>query len=424
MTAGPPVAGPRRAALAFIFVTVVLDVVAFGVAIPVYPKLIEEFLGGDTPRAARLLGVFATVWALMQFLCSPILGALSDRFGRRPVILYSLAGLGLDYLLMAVAPSLGWLFVGRILSGMTAASWTSAGAYIADVTKPGDRAAGFGMIGAAWGLGFVLGPALGGLLGGIDLRLPFWVAGGLALVNALYGVFVLPESLPPERRRRFSLGSANPIGSLALLRARTGMVGLAAVFFLHYVAHNVLPSVFVLYAGHRYGWDARAVGLSLTVIGVATMVVQGGLVKPIVARLGERRALLVGLGCEIGSYALFGLAATAAVFWVGVVIGAFAGLFGPSIQALMSQRVDPSEQGQLQGTNSALMGVAGLLGPGIFTFVFAQFIRSDATPQVPGAPFLVASGIVVIALLIALRSIAGAEPKLAVAGGSDQPPVS
>src|SRR5215475_8799857 len=243
---------PRRAAMAFIFVTVALDMLALGIVIPVLPKLVEGFMGGNTARAAEVLGVFGIVWALMQFLFSPLLGVLSDRFGRRPVIVLSNAGLGLDYVLMALAPTLGWLFVGRVISGLTTASMSTAYAYIADVTPPERRAASYGLLGAAFGVGFILGPALGGLLGGVDPRLPFWVAAGFSLVNAGYGFFVLPESLPPDRRSAFSWRRANPLGSLALLRSHRELSGLAVANFLLLVSHVVFPTVYVLYAGYRY----------------------------------------------------------------------------------------------------------------------------------------------------------------------------
>ncbi|HEY6401288.1 MAG TPA: TCR/Tet family MFS transporter, partial [Blastocatellia bacterium] len=298
----------RNAALVFIFITVVVDVLALGIIIPVLPKLVEGFLGGDTARAAEIFGLFNTVWALMQFVFSPTLGALSDRFGRRPVILISCFGLGLDYILMAIAPTMWWLFAGRVISGITAASFPTAGAYIADVTPPEKRAAGFGMIGAAWGVGFVMGPALGGLLGEMNPRLPFWFAAGLTLLNAIYGLFVLPESLAPESRKAFAWRRANPVGSLILLRSHPELLGLSSVNFIYFLAHQVLTSVFVLYAGFRYGWNERAVGLTLALIGVFTIVVQAGVVKRVVARFGERRALFAGLICGGVGYAIYGLA--------------------------------------------------------------------------------------------------------------------
>lgn len=402
-----------RPAFAFIFFVVLMDVLALGVIIPVLPKLVLNFVGGDTPKAAHLTGLFGTVWALMQFLCSPVLGVLSDRFGRRPVILLSCLGLGLDYFAMALAPDLAWLFVGRVVSGITAASIGAAGAYIADVTPPDKRAASFGMLGAAWGLGFVLGPATGGLLGDIDLRLPFWVAGGLSLLNTLYGFFVLPESLPPERRSPFSLKKANPIGALVLVRSYPRLTLLAVVFLLYQLAHQVLPSVFVLYSGHRYGWTAKDVGWCLAGVGVCGVIVQGGLVRPIVARLGERRAMLAGLVFGIAGFTVYGLATTGLGIWIGIPVFAFMGLFGPSTVGTMSKLVDPTQQGQLQGANSCLAGIAGLIGPELYTLTFAEFIRPGRSWNLPGAPFYLAAALLGAALILTLAFTRPEPPKAA-----------
>jgi len=273
MTEAKQAATPRRAALAFIFVTVVLDMLALGMIVPVLPKLVEDFVGGNTARAAEIYGLFGTVWALMQFVFSPVLGGLSDRYGRRPVILLSNLGLGLDYLVMALAPGIAWLFVGRVISGITAASFSTAYAYITDVTPPEKRAASFGMMSAAFGLGFVLGPAIGGVLGHIDPRLPFWVAAGFSLLNYLYGLLVLPESLAPERRERFSWRRANPVGSITLLRSHRELFGLAFVNFIGSIAHEALPTTFVLYAMYRYGWNERTVGLAIAAVGVCSAIV-------------------------------------------------------------------------------------------------------------------------------------------------------
>ncbi len=391
----------RRPAITFIFITVVLDVLAMGVMLPVLPELIKQFMGGNTARAAEIFGVFGTVWAAMQFIFSPIMGVLSDRFGRRPVILISNFALGFDYLVMALAPSLGWLFVGRVVSGIAGASFTPAGAYIADVLPPEKRAHGFGIIGAAWGLGFVLGPAMGGVLGAIGLRLPFYVAAGLTLLNAMYGLFVLPESLKPENRRPLDFKRASPVGSLKLVRRHRELFGLTTVNFLYYLAHQVLPSVYVLYVGYRYGWGERTIGLTLAGVGVATAIVQGGLVRPVVARLGERRSLMLGLGGGTIGLLFFGLAATPLVFWVGIVLSATMGFYGPSVQGLMTHRVSPSEQGQLQGVNSSIMGITGMIGPGVFTVLFAHFIRPGNRWHLPGAPFLVAAACLFAAMFVA-----------------------
>src|ERR1700726_3014813 len=291
----PPAAPARTPAFVFIFITVLLDMLALGMIIPVLPRLVVDFLGGDTARAAQIFGVFGTAWALMQFVFSPVQGALSDRFGRRPLILMSNFGLGLDYVLMALAPSLIWLFVGRVISGITAASISTAYAYIADVTPGEKRAAVFGKVGAAFGAGFILGPAIGGLLGNMDPRLPFWVAAGLSFANTLYGLLILPESLPRDRRSPFRWKSANPLGALHLLRADRVLAGLSVVTFVAQLAHVVLPSTFVLYATYRYGWDATTVGLTLAMVGICAMAVQGAAIGPIVRHLGERRALLLGL---------------------------------------------------------------------------------------------------------------------------------
>jgi DHA1 family tetracycline resistance protein-like MFS transporter len=397
----PP--APRRAAIAFIFVTVVIDVLALGVIIPVLPRLVEGFLGGDTARAAAIYGAFGFVWALMQFVCSPMLGALSDHVGRRPVILISCLGLGLDYVFMALAPSLGWLFVGRVISGITSASLATAFAYIADVTPQEKRASSFGIVGAAFGLGFVLGPALGGVLGGIDTRLPFWVSAALALSNALYGFFVLPESLPPEKRTAFSWRRANPMGSLVLLRSHPELLGLAGVNVLYLLAHTVLPSVFVLYAGYRYGWDARAVGLTMALVGVCSVIVQGGLVRLIVPRFGERRSMQAGLVAGTIGFVAYGLAPTGMIFIAFVPVFALMGLFGPSLQSLMTRRVQPFEQGQLQGANSSLMGITGMLGPLLFTQVFSRAIRPGTPLHLPGAPFLLAGALLLGGAAMATR---------------------
>jgi DHA1 family tetracycline resistance protein-like MFS transporter len=395
---------PRRAAIAFIFVTVVIDILALGIIIPVLPRLVEDFMGGDTPRAAAIFGAFGTVWALMQFICSPIIGALSDHVGRRPVVLLSCLGLGLDYVFMALAPSLGWLFVGRVISGIASSSIPTAFAYIADITPTEKRAASFGMVGAAFGLGFVLGPALGGVLGSVDPRLPFWVAAAMALVNAVYGFFVLPESLPKERRAPFSWRRANPVGSLALLRSHHELFGLASLNFLYLLAHAVLPSVFVLYAGYRYGWDAKAVGLTLALVGIGSVIVQGVLVKRFVARLGERRSLTIGLMAGIFGMLGYGLAPNGRMFMAVVPVFALMGLFGPSLQALMSHRVQPHEQGQLQGANQSIMGITGMIGPVLFTQVFSRAIAPGARAHVPGAPFLLAAALLFSGLLLARRT--------------------
>lgn len=382
----------------------VLDIIAFGIVIPVLPKLIESFVSGETGRAAEYFGLFGTAWALMQFICSPILGSLSDRFGRRPVLLLSITGLGLDYIFMALAPSLGWLFVGRMLSGMTAAGFATATAYIADVTTPENRAGAYGIVGAAFGFGFIIGPALGGMLGAADPRLPFWVAGGLALVNALYGFFVLPESLPPERRAPFEWAKANPVGSLRFLRAHGELLSLASVSFLYNLGHQVFPSVFVLWAGLVLRWDPKQVGMALAAVGIFSVIVQGALVRPLVRKIGQRRTLMVGGFFGTLGFAMYGLAGTVPMFWIAAVAYAPAGVFNPTLLGLLTKRVGPSEQGKLQGANASLAGIGGMLGPGLFALTFSWAIRSDAMLHLPGLPFFVASALFGLAAVVGWRA--------------------
>lgn len=394
--------GGRHAALAFILVTVFIDVLGFGLIIPVLPRLIVDLSGGDTARAAKVFGLFGTVWALMQFVASPIIGSLSDKVGRRPVILLSCLGLGLDFVFMALAPTLAWLFVGRVISGVTAATIATAGAYIADVSPPEKRAANYGMIGAAWGAGFIIGPALGGLLGQASPRLPFWAAAGLALVGVAYGFFVLPESLPPEKRTAFSWKKANPVGSLTLLRSHHELFGLATVNTFYLLAHHVLPSVWVLYTAYRYGWSTGMTGLALAGVGMGSILVQVFVVRRVVAAFGERTTLLLGLSFGAAGFAIWGLAPDTRTFWLGLPVFSLMGLVGPSVQALMTTRVQPTEQGQLQGANSSIMGLTGLIGPGLFTLTFAYFIGAGTRWHIPGASFLLAAVLMVIALGVAV----------------------
>ena len=404
-----PVAAPRGAAVTFIFVTILLDMLALGVIVPILPKLIEGFVDNDTANAARIFGLFGTAWAVMQFFFSPVLGALSDRFGRRPVVLLSNFGLALDYVLMALAPSLSWLFVGRLISGITSASVSTAFAYIADITAPEHRAAMFGKIGVAFGAGFILGPALGGLLGDIDPRLPFWAAAGLSFANALYGLLILPESLPKERRSPWRWKSANPIGALRLLASDRILAGLSLANFFAQLAHVVLPSVFVLYATYRYGWDTKTVGLTLALVGICQMAVQGAAIGPIVNRFGERGALFFGLACGAVGFLICGTAPSGRLFWIGIPVMALWGVAGAATQALITRLVSPERQGQLQGATSSVQSISQLLGPFLFTLTFAHFIGPETAIKLPGAPFLLAAALVGLALVIAMWTLAGSK---------------
>jgi DHA1 family tetracycline resistance protein-like MFS transporter len=387
-----------RSALSFIFVTVLIDMLAFGMIIPVLPALVQDFVGGSAARGAEIYGLFGTAWALMQFIFSPVQGALSDHFGRRPVILISCAGLGLDFILMALAPNLWWLLLGRLISGATAASISTAGAYISDVTPPEKRAQSFGLLGASFGIGFILGPAVGGLLGAISPRWPFWAAAVMALANVCWGVFVLPESLPKERRVPFSWRSAHPIGALNLLRSHPTLTTLATGFFLMNLAHGVLPNMSVLYMRYRYAWDARAVGWVLAGVGVCSLIVQGLVVKPAVKLLKERGALITGLAFGAAGFVLYGVASTGIVFWIGVPVMALWGIATPSLQTIMTRCVSPTEQGRLQGALASLTGLSSLIGPTIFTQTFAASIDAKAQWHVPGAPFYLSAALLVAAM--------------------------
>lgn len=343
-----PATGRRRAALIFIFITVLIDVLSFGVIIPVLPDLVRQFTGGDYAVAAGWIGWFGFLFAAIQFVCSPLQGTLSDRYGRRPVILLSCLGLGLDFILMAVAHSLPMLLLARVISGVCSASFSTANAYIADVTPADKRAGAFGMLGAAFGIGFVAGPLIGGWLGSIGLRWPFWFAAGLALVNVLYGWFVLPESLPAARRTpRLDWAHANPLGALKLLRRYPQVFGLASVVFLANLAHYVYPSIFVLFASYQYHWGPREVSWVLAGVGVCSIIVNALLVGRLVRWLGERRALLLGLGCGVVGFVIYGLADSGTAFLIGVPISAFWAIAAPAAQALITREVGTDAQGRV-----------------------------------------------------------------------------
>lgn len=407
----------RQAALGFILVTVLLDVSSLGIMIPVLPNLVKEMVGGATEVATIWTGVFASCWGLLQFIFSPIQGMLSDRFGRRPVLLISIFGLSADYLFMAFAPTLAWLFVGRMINGITAASFSTAGAYVADITAPEDRARRFGLVGAAFGAGFIIGPAIGGALGdpSLDLpfighlseearlRVPFFAAATLGAINWFYGLLVLPESLPKERREpRFNWRKANPVGSFKLLRRHNDLFGMAGVTFLFQLAHNVLPAVFVLYIGYRYGWTPGNAGFLLMAVGLANVVVQMFFVGPAVKNIGERGVLLIGLLSAVAGLMIYGLAPNGLLFLIGIPVMAFSGFIGPGLQGLMTRRVEPNEQGQLQGANSAIMAISAIIGPQIFTHVFQWSIVAGGGVLISGAPVILAAMIMAAGFVLAV----------------------
>jgi DHA1 family tetracycline resistance protein-like MFS transporter len=393
-----------KPAIIFIFITLFLDVFGIGVIIPVLPKLVEQLQGNNLQAATHSVGWLGALYALMQFVFSPVLGSLSDRFGRRPVILMSLFGSGIDYLVLAWAPTIGWLYLARIVSGITAANFSAASAYIADVTPPEKRAAGFGMIGAAFGLGFIAGPAVGGLLGGLGLRVPFLVAAGITLLNWLYGAFVLPESLAPENRRAFKWSSAHPIKALKALGRWPIVMGLAWTYFLTMLAGNIYQSLWVLYTGERYQWDSKMVGWSLTLVGVMAAVVQGGLAGRILKVIGEKRGVYVGLLAMAVAMACYGSATQGWMLFGIILIGSMAGIGSPATQSMISQAVPPDEQGAVQGALNSINSIAGVLAPLIWTAMFSWAIAPERSMKIPGLPFYGAAVVSLLAAVLAWRA--------------------
>jgi DHA1 family tetracycline resistance protein-like MFS transporter len=412
-------ASRRQAAFGFIFASALMNSISFGIMIPILPNLIRQFTGGDTAAASEWNLFFGATWGVMQFFFGPILGMLSDRVGRRPVLLISFFGLAIDFLFMAFAPTLWWLYVGRVLNGMTASSFSTAGAYIADISPPEQRAKTFGMMTSAFSFGFIIGPTVGGLLGQHDLRLPFIAAAILTALNFLYGLLVLPESLSPEKRlTAFQWRRANPVGSLSMLRTHPGLLGLAGVGFLFQLAQVVLPTVFVLYTTYRYGWTPRILGFTFLLTGVLGVIVQMFLVGPIVARIGERRTLLIGLAVGAIGFLWYGWAPKGSVYLLGAPIFAFSNLMMPGLQGLMTRAVPPNQQGQLQGAMQSLQGIASIIGPLIFGEIFAWSLRHEVRLHAPGLAIYVAAALLALAFALALRTAR------MPAGGASQPVVS
>ena len=393
---------PRSAATAFIFITIVLDVMAMGVTIPVLPRLIQTLGGGGAARVAQAFGLFAAVFAVMQFLAQPIQGALSDRFGRRPIILASNFGLGADYLVMALAPTLPWLFLGRVISGAAAGSITAASAYMADISPPDQRAGGFGKIYGAMSLGIIAGPVLGGLLSSIDLRAPFWAAAALSLLNAVYGVFVLPESLKPQDRAPVVLSQLNPIGSLLhLIRSYPTMLGMIAVMLITGLTWQGVNVLWVVYTSFRYSWTPRDIAVLLAVLGGVNFIVQTRLISVLVDRFGDRTIALAGMVLQIVAMTIFGLARTGLELWLAVPFMCLGNIGGPAWQALASNRVSPSEQGRLAGAFNGMFAIAGMIAPIAFTTLFAFAVGGGRNGFWMGSPFFAATGLLVAALGLA-----------------------
>jgi DHA1 family tetracycline resistance protein-like MFS transporter len=391
----------RKAAITFIFVTLLIDVTGLGLIIPVFPELITKMTGLGISGVSQWGGLLTVTYAIMQFFCAPIIGNLSDKYGRRPVLLVSLLGFGIDYLFMALAPTIGWLFISRVIAGITGASFTTASAYIADVSTNETRAQNFGMLGAAFGLGFIIGPSVGGLLAEYGLRVPFFVAAGFALMNALYGYFVLPESLAKENRRPFEWKRANPLGSLLHLKKYPAVLGLIASLVLVYIAAHALQSTWTYINIDRFHWSKKLLGLSLGVVGLMTLIVQGGLIRFINPKLGNERSVYIGLAIYSIGMLSFAFATQSWMMFAFMVPYCLGGIAGPALQAILSGHVPPSEQGELQGALTSMISLTSIVGPLVMTNLFAFFTRPGSKIHFSGAPFLLGSILLMVSAVIA-----------------------
>lgn len=393
-------ASPKKSAIGFIFITLLIDFTGFGIIIPVLPKLIEELTGGGLSVAALYGGYLTMSYSVMQFISAPVLGGLSDKFGRRPILLASLFGLGIDYIFLAFAPTIGWLFVGRALAGVTGASFTTAMAYIADVSTPEKRAQNFGMTGAAFGIGFIVGPVIGGVFSQFGLRVPFIISAVLALLNWLYGYFILPESLAKENRRSFDWKRANPVGSLLRVIQYPKLIGLLAALFLLYLAAHAVQSTWTYYTMEKFHWNEAWVGYSLGFAGIVVGVVQGGLIRVIIPKIGQEKAVFYGLFLYMVGFILFAFATQGWMMFAFMLPYGLAGIYGPAMQGIISNNVEANAQGEIQGFTASLMSVSAIFGPLIMNNLFAYFTNPEHTVYFPGAPFLMAAFLTLIGLFI------------------------
>jgi MFS transporter, DHA1 family, tetracycline resistance protein len=402
--------GKRDAAIGFIFVTMLIDVIGFGIIIPILPDLIKELTGGSLSDASRYGGWLMFAFATAQFVFSPVLGNLSDRFGRRPILLISLFGFSLDYMLLALAPNITWLFIGRTLAGVMGASFTTAGAYIADISPPEKRAQNFGMIGVAFGVGFIIGPVMGGLLGKFGTRVPFYTAAGLTMLNWLYGYFILPESLKKENRRAFDWKRANPIGSLLQLKKYPIVLSLVGCLVLLYIAMHAVQSNWTFYTKEKFGWSADMIGYSLGAVGILVAVVQGGLIRIINPKLGQKRSVYFGLLMQVTGFFLFAFAVEGWMMFVFLIPYCLGGIGGPAIQGIISKQVPSNEQGELQGILTSLMSATSIFGPLMMTGIFAYFTAKSAPIYFPGAPFILGGLLTLIGMFWAMKSLTSYSP--------------
>ncbi len=397
----------RKAAISFIFITLLLDVTGLGLIIPVFPQLIGDLIDGNISEASQWSGLLTFAYAVTQFIFAPIIGNLSDQYGRRPVLLLSLLGFGIDYIFLSLAPTIWWLFLGRVIAGMFGASFTTATAYIADISTPENRSKNFGMIGAAFGLGFIIGPGLGGLLGEFGPRIPFIAAAVLTFINVIYGYFVLPESLAKEHRRPFDWKRANPLGSLVQLKKYKGVGGLIVSLIFVYIAGHAVQSTWTFFNIEKFHWSNALMGLSLTLIGLLVAIVQGGLIRYINPRLGDEKSIYVGLGLYAFGLLLFSFASQGWMMFVFLVPYCLGGIAGPALQSIISGNVPKNEQGELQGALTSLMSATSIIGPLFMTNLFAWFTRPDAPIKFAGAPFFAGAVCMLVSAYLAARTMKG-----------------
>lgn len=395
----------KSAAIGFIFITMLIDITGWGIIIPVIPKLISELIQGDISEAAKYGGWLGFAFAFTQFLFAPLVGNLSDKYGRRPIILISLFAFALDYLLLAFSPTITWLFVGRIIAGLSGASITTASAYIADISTPENRAKNFGMIGAAFGLGFIIGPVLGGLLGQYGSRVPFYAAAILCMCNFLYGYFILPESLSKANRREFDWKRANPIGAIKRLKKYPQLIGIVVAIFLLYVGSHAVHSNWSFYTMYQFKWDERMVGISLGVVGLLVGIVQGGLIRWTSPRLGNEKSIYIGLALYTIGMLLFAFATESWMMFVFLIPYCLGGIAGPALQAVVSGNVPANEQGEIQGTLASLMSASAIIGPPMMTNTFYFFTHKEAPFQFAGAPFILGGFLMLLSTIIAFYAL-------------------
>ena len=395
----------KKSSLGFIFVTILIDCIGFGVIIPVLPNLIRELSGQTIANSSEIGGLLLVAYAVAQFIFAPIVGGLSDKYGRRPILLISLFGLGIDYIFLSFAPSLAWLFVGRIIAGITGASFTTAMAYIADISTPEKKAQNFGMVGVAFGIGFIIGPMIGGIFSNMGIRVPFMISAGLALLNWLYGYFILPESLSKENRREFSWKRANPVGSLISVSKYPAIIGLVSALLLLYISSHAVQSNWGFYVIEKFNWNSEMIGYSLALVGLAVAIVQGGLIRIVIPLIGSKNAIMLGLSLYVIGFTCFAFAPNGLMMMIFILPYCLAGIGNPAMQTIISNQVPSNAQGEIQGIVTGMQSLGAIIGPFLMAYIFAYFINKNNSIYFPGAPFILSAVLTFIALLIAIRAL-------------------